>query len=113
MRIIEKTWGREEWIVQTELYWLKRLYLKPGARSSLHYHAEKDETFLIESGWCHLEHNGVVRRMIPGDTLRIRPYDMHRFTLPPDALSECCIMEVSTPHDENDVVRIEVSYAPQ
>lgn len=107
LKHVRKLWGREVWLVNSDLYCAKHLYLDPGFACSLHRHPVKDETFLILSGNCLLEYGDSRREMVAYDRQRIAPGTWHRFSNPGDAL--CVILEVSTHHDEADVERCESS----
>ena len=50
MKIVEKGWGHEKWIVNKEEYCGKLLFLLEGKRCSWHYHILKDEVFYVQSG---------------------------------------------------------------
>ena len=50
MKIVEKGWGHEKWIVNKEEYCGKLLFLREGKRCSWHYHVLKDEVFYVQSG---------------------------------------------------------------
>ena len=50
MKIVEKGWGYEKWIVNKEEYCGKLLFLREGKRCSWHYHVLKDEVFYVQSG---------------------------------------------------------------
>jgi len=110
-KIVEKVWGRELWIVNTDRYCGKILEVKTGYRCSMHYHKKKDETFHIASGKILMEVDGKPRIMEAGDTQRIMPGVKHRFT----GLAEDCeddyseIYEFSTHHEESDSYREEIS----
>ena len=113
-KIVPKKWGKEIWIWNGFKYCGKKLYLKKGYFSSLHYHKEKDETFHIFKGKLKLETsffndsaNLVSSLMEEGDTIRIMPKTIHRFT----GLQNTVILEISTHHDEGDSFRIEKSGA--
>lgn len=108
-RVVPKLWGKELWVVNSRRYCLKKLILEPGKMSSLHYHKEKDETFHILIGECWLELDGKKRRLKPNQTVRITPGTPHKFWLEWGVDSPCIILEVSTFHAEEDVVRIEES----
>jgi mannose-6-phosphate isomerase-like protein (cupin superfamily) len=77
---VPKNWGREEWLVNNELYCAKYLFVQPGWQCSLHRHAIKDETFIVEYGFIHLEFDGKKRYLKPGDSQRIVPGTWHRFS---------------------------------
>lgn len=50
VKIIKKTWGREEIIVNNNYYCGKLLIFNPNSNASLHYHVIKHETFYILDG---------------------------------------------------------------
>jgi len=105
---IEKVWGHEEVLVAGPLYTLKRLVIKPGFQSSLHYHQEKDETFYIEQGIITLEVGSTLPleryTLLPGAKFHLRPYLPHRFSnLNEDAAS---FLEVSTFDSPQDNFRL-------
>ena len=50
MKIVEKGWGHEKWIVNKEEYCGQLLFLREGKRCSWHYHVLKDEVFYVQSG---------------------------------------------------------------
>ena len=108
---VEKPWGHELWWAQTERYVGKLLHVKAGHRLSLQYHEKKDETIHLWSGELVLvldEGDGkglVEHRLRPGQSYHVRPFTRHRMV----AVSDCDILEVSTPEVE-DVVRLEDAY---
>jgi mannose-6-phosphate isomerase len=111
-RRVDKPWGHELWWAVTERYVGKILHVKQGESLSLQYHRVKDETIRVQSGRLLFEYQDesetgelVRREMAPGDVAHIRPGTRHRMT----ALSDCDILEVSTPELE-DVVRLEDRY---
>ena len=52
---VEKTWGFELWLANTDLYCGKFLNFKKGASCSYHYHKEKHETFYVNAGSCRID----------------------------------------------------------
>ena len=107
---VEKPWGYELWWAHTDKYVGKILHVNEGECLSYQYHVKKDETIFVLSGKMRLEIEAEGEEknevdMSPGESLRITPYTKHRFT----ALSECELLEVSTPEVE-DVVRLEDRY---
>lgn len=103
----DKVWGMETVIANNDLYCMKKLHLRGGFQSSLHYHKVKDETFYIESGALVLELGLRTITMYPGDFCRIEPGKRHRFSNFNEA--DCVITEVSTHHSDDDVYRLEES----
>lgn len=105
MIIADKLWGREEWLVN-DLYCVKRMTLREGYQSSLHYHNTKDETFYVVNGTVMLNVDGIMHRLEAGDYQRIKPGSLHRFHA---TGGPAIFIESSTFHDDEDVVRLENS----
>ncbi len=109
MKKIEKPWGFEILFALTDSYVGKVLKIYEGEMLSLQYHRIKDETIYLSEGEMMLdvEEDGkmIERRLLPGDSYRIKPGVKHRMK----AVKECLVFEVSTPHLE-DVVRLEDKY---
>ena len=103
---VDKVWGREVWMANTDLYCGKLLYLKKGKRCSIHYHKNKDETFYLHSGRILMElwenNKSEERIMEKGEVLRINPNTKHRFS----GLENSLIIEISTHHEEEDSYRV-------
>jgi len=109
MKIVEKIWGNEEWIVNNGLYCGKRMTLRKGAFCSLHMHPKKHETFYVEKGKIRIEHHAspIVNLVAKaGSCIEIPPGTFHRFAGYVDSV----FFEFSTQHDDNDVVRKEKSF---
>jgi mannose-6-phosphate isomerase-like protein (cupin superfamily) len=106
---VEKVWGFEEWWVNDDEYCFKVLVLKPGYTSSLHYHPIKKETFIVLRGHCQIlvKHGDTElrRQMDTEQQITIYPGTPHQFWLEKEASGPCIIYEVSTHHDDDDVVR--------
>jgi len=107
---VEKPWGYELWWAYTDKYMGKILHINEGECLSYQYHVKKDETIYLLSGKMQLEievegEDKKEVQMEPGESIRIKPYTKHRFT----ALSECEVLEASTP-EVDDVVRLEDRY---
>jgi len=106
VQVIPKVWGRETWLVNESEYCCKMLELNKGSSGSLHYHPIKKETFIMIKGKIKLEIDGKTFKLREGDfPVTILPGTPHRFT----GLKQSAILEVSTHHDDSDVVRIEES----
>ena len=111
-KIIEKPWGHEEIIVHTDKYVMKKLWINEGQRLSRQFHVKKDETVFVSKGILlldlstnDLESN--IMRLEEGQSWRIIPKTIHRFTAPHNAPVE--LFEVSTP-ELDDVVRLQDDY---
>jgi rfaE bifunctional protein nucleotidyltransferase chain/domain len=103
IKYVQKEWGQEIWMANSEKYCGKKLLLKRGKRCSMHYHKIKDETFYIESGEILIEIGNETRIMEQGEVAKISPGVKHRFS----GLKDSVIIEISTTHDEEDSYRTE------
>lgn len=103
---VPKLWGEEFWIHNGEGYCMKILELVCGFQCSLHYHPVKAETFLVTKGTVEFELDGVVSLLYTGGSLDIPSGHPHRFrAITPRAT----VVEASTVHSDEDVVRLEES----
>ena len=100
---VKKVWGKERWIVNCDKYCGKLLYVDKGAKSSCHYHKVKQETFYSLEGQVCLTIDGRDYMLNPFSRPKtIMPNQEHSFT----AFCNSVIMEISTEHKEDDVVRL-------
>jgi mannose-6-phosphate isomerase-like protein (cupin superfamily) len=109
-RRVDKPWGHELIWAQTDRYVGKVLHIAAGEALSLQFHRTKDETMLLLSGSLEValgdsEATLAVQVLAPGDRVHIWPGRLHRLT----ALSDCEVLEVSTP-ELDDVVRLADRY---
>lgn len=103
---VSKKWGREIWTVNCPLYCGKLLYLDKGAQSSYHYHRQKKETFYCIEGQVGLTIEGRDYMLNPFSRPKtIEPGQRHSFI----GITNSTIIEISTHHDDNDVIRLSVS----
>ncbi len=107
IKIVDKIWGREIWVVNEEKYCVKFLEIKDGYRCSKHFHNVKHETFVVIKGTVNLECGFESKSLFPGQKQVIPPGTPHRFGT--EDYAGAIILEVSTHHDDNDVVRLEES----
>ena len=111
---IIKPWGHEIHWANTEKYIGKILHISRGRRLSRQYHTVKDETVYVTKGLLIAE-IGLDKNKKPekieylkvGESLRIEPGMIHRFSAPIDGFVE--LIEVSTP-EMDDVVRLQDDY---
>lgn len=106
-----RDWGSETLLgLVSGKFMLKQLKISAGAKGGLQYHREKDEIAILLSGELivrfdngsgHLD----VRHLQPGDVVHFPPGAVHQ----EEALTDCVILEASTPHF-NDRVRVEDRY---
>ena len=110
MKIVEKPWGREIWIAQTDRYALKIIEVNKGHRSSLQYHVKKHEHIYVDRGVLQMEWENEQGQMEtltlrPGEVVENKPGRKHRAI----AVEDVRLLEVSTP-ELDDVVRVEDDY---
>ncbi|KKN12788.1 hypothetical protein LCGC14_1012870 [marine sediment metagenome] len=104
---VEKVWGREEWLVNEPEYCAKYLYVNQGACCSMHCHPRKKETFCWVKGDLTVEIDRIPYALTKGiEPLTIMPGINHQFY---GKGEENVILEVSTHHEDSDVVRLNES----
>jgi D-lyxose ketol-isomerase len=111
VRVIEKMWGKEFVLANNGKYCLKFLKVNPGFQSSIHCHKKKDETFIGWAGTTRLTIHAASgeaqseHAIHQGQSYRLKPNVYHSF----QAYNVSWILEVSTAHEEKDVVRLQES----
>jgi len=102
LKEVKKVWGKEIWLVNEDEYCCKFLYLNKDALSSYHYHQEKKETFYAFQGQVALTIKGKDYMLNPASRPKtIEPGALHCFR----GITDAIILEISTHHDDKDVVR--------
>jgi len=128
---VSKPWGYEDWIVNTELYCGKLLFIKKNMHLSLHFHRLKTETFYQNSGEVIIEyyddpsldqyftswdkyqeiwndpHSPIKHQLesvhlTPGDSFQIPVGRRHTVK----ALLDSQVFEFSTQHFDDDSIRV-------
>lgn len=107
---VEKGWGKETIFASNELYAGKFLHFeKAGSKMSMHFHKEKDETWVVLNGAFLLRIIDTTDANIrdialnPGDTWRNPPLLPHQL----EALEDnSVIIEVSTADAAEDNFRV-------
>jgi len=110
-KIGKRDWGEEilvNWIPKKLT--LKILKMKKGKMGGLQYHRKKNECGHILSGKLLIRYDNGKGKLIKkickkGDNFHFPPYSVHQEI----ALTDCVIVEASTPHF-NDRVRVEKKY---
>lgn len=112
--VVNKEWGREE-IILREPYAVKIMTLKPGHQVSTHFHAKKQETFLLIQGVLVVEFfspNGdKIKRVIdqPYKSITLSALTPHTFYCPDGQEEETVFIEASTIDDPSDNYRVSKS----
>ena len=101
-KIVDKPWGREEWLFVGTRVVMKRLVVNAGARLSLQVHRQKEEGWLLVRGRARVRFNESEGEMVAGDVLHLPTGTVHRI----EAIEDVELLEAST-HELTDVVRIE------
>jgi mannose-6-phosphate isomerase len=107
----ERTWGEEVLLaVVSGKFSLKRLTMIAGSMGGLQYHRLKDEVqFIVEGRMLIRFDDGsgklVTKEVGSGDVVHFMPGQIHQ----EEAITDCVIIEASTPHF-NDRVRVENLY---
>lgn len=101
----DKPWGHEVVVALTEKYLQKKLYIKEGHRTSLHYHREKMETLYVVKGKVRLDFEKGSKELAEGERETIPPGLVHSIV----ALRNTQIDEASSPHPD-DTVRVKDFY---
>ena len=105
---IEKGWGSEYIFATNDKYCGKFLNFHKGAKFSMHFHAQKDETWYVLSGKFEVRYiqtqTAEVKKHIlnVGDTWRNEPLEPHQLI----CLEQGTIIEVSTPDSVEDNYRV-------
>lgn len=105
---VEKGWGSELIFATNDKYCGKLLQFNKGAKFSMHFHAEKDETWYVLTGKFELRYiqtqNAEMKTtyLNEGDTWRNEPLEPHQLV----CIEEGVIIEVSTPDSVQDNYRI-------
>lgn len=107
---VDKSWGYELWLANNiqHNYCGKILHVNAGNRFSMHFHAEKHETFHILSGQCTLKlidtKTSTVTELtlVEGDCYEIDLLVPHQI----EAITDCDIIESSNFHRDEDSHRV-------
>jgi len=109
-KVIEKPWGREEFIEINNKYMVKKLTMWAGHRCSLQYHNIKTETIFVLSGVLKIVQGKSKDELeekifLAGDTITIAAGQIHRM----EGIEDAVYLEASTP-EVDDVVRLVDDY---
>jgi mannose-6-phosphate isomerase-like protein (cupin superfamily) len=105
---VEKGWGSELIWVTNDLYCSKLMKFNQGAKFSMHFHAEKDESWYVLDGLFKVRfietndasmHETILKA---GSVWRNRPLQPHQV----ECIEAGTIIEVSTPDSVEDNYRV-------
>lgn len=112
IRKIEKPWGYElHWVPEGMPYMGKLIHIDAGKRLSLQVHDKKQESYWLLNGECDLIMDNdqgelITIKMIKGQGYTTMVGQRHRH----QAVTDCDIIEVSTPESGN-TLRLEDDFA--
>jgi mannose-6-phosphate isomerase-like protein (cupin superfamily) len=107
--LVRKGWGSER-ILHNDKLCFKVMIVNPRSKCSLHYHAVKEEMFLIMHGHLTIyivnteTGNVETNTYCKDDVVIIPPNTPHRFSTDE---AKCIMVEFSTHHDDSDSYRIQ------
>jgi mannose-6-phosphate isomerase-like protein (cupin superfamily) len=105
---VAKGWGSEDIWATNDKYCGKMMHFNEGAKFSMHFHAEKDETWYVLSGKFTVRYidtsNADVKEetLIAGDTWHNPPLLPHQII----CIEAGTVVEVSTPDSVEDNYRV-------
>lgn len=105
---VKKGWGHELIWATTDKYCGKMLSFDEGAKFSMHFHREKDESWYVLSGeflvhWINtLNADVITTKLVEGDTWHNEPLLPHQV----ECIKAGIIIEVSTPDSVEDNYRV-------
>ena len=109
IKLVNKGWGHEKWIVNCDKYCGKLLFFKKGKRCSWHYHKIKDEVFYLQSGLLKVYYSegddlqaAKQKLLRPGENFHVYTGLRHQMV----ALEDSELFEFSTQHFDSDSHRI-------
>jgi mannose-6-phosphate isomerase len=107
---VKKGWGHELIFATTEHYCGKILHFdKKDSKFSMHFHAQKDETWYVTAGQflvrsINTKNSEITETILnPGDTWRNKPLEPHQLIA---LLDHSEVFEVSTPDSVEDNYRV-------
>ncbi len=107
----KRAWGTEKLLALIpKKISLKKLFIKKGQKGGLQFHRKKNECGVIVSGKLKIKYDNGSGKLCEkilstGETFHFPPGCVHQ----EEALTDCEIIEASTPHF-NDRVRVEERY---
>jgi mannose-6-phosphate isomerase-like protein (cupin superfamily) len=116
VHLVNKKWGTEYIITNSERYCTKFMILEPKTSCSMHFHKKKAETFVLCSGELTIEtirlttgEKIITTLSYPGDSFSLEPGTPHRFYCPDGQLFPTTFVECSTEDSADDSYRLSPS----
>tara|TARA_R110002020_G_C16318711_1_gene774591 strand:+ start:2882 stop:3502 length:621 start_codon:yes stop_codon:yes gene_type:complete len=104
--VIPKPWGKEYLLFEENNVagWI--LYINRGEKTSLHCHPKKKTSLIVLDGDAKISFLTSSTKVSRGDKTIIRQGVFHST----EALSDLCLLEIETPVDKEDLVRLKDLY---
>jgi mannose-6-phosphate isomerase-like protein (cupin superfamily) len=105
-KIIDKPWGREELLYETDDFVVLKLFIRKGEETSLHKHSRRNEYFVVIKGDGCLLCDGLMTKVRRGTAVIVRRGREHRWIAGEHNIE---IVEVTTP-PLSDLLRLKDRY---
>lgn len=106
-KTIKKPWGRYIILEKRRGYWIKKLFIRKGAKLSLQSHKDRYEIWIVLFGKIEAIKGNSRVKLREGEFLKINKKEKHRII----GLNQACILEVAFGKvRERDVVRYQDDY---
>ena len=96
---VDRPWGYYTVVEEQENYSVKILHIKPGEETSYQRHSLRFEIVTLLEGTVEITHNERVffkdEQTGRGVSLRIKPYDWHKFKVPHDQDKPSVLVEIT------------------
>lgn len=104
--LINKPWGNEYLLFETDTLGVWHLCINQGQKTSLHGHPNKKTGLIVLKGVAQVSFLNGKHLLLPGDKIIIRQGVFHSTK----AVTPLELLEVETPNWKEDIVRLEDSY---
>lgn len=105
--IVKKAWGEEFALMSNDSMAIWHLSINAGERTSFHSHPNKRTSLIVLSGIAEVSFMNGKHRLISGDKINIRNGVFHRTQA---ICGDLKLIEVETPNNKLDLVRLEDDY---
>ncbi|MBI3019874.1 MAG: phosphomannose isomerase type II C-terminal cupin domain [Parcubacteria group bacterium] len=104
---VTKPWGEYIVLEQKERYWIKKLFVKEGARLSLQSHKDRAEVWVVLSGKIEATKGDSRVELGEGEYIKIEKNEKHRIS----GIKDSWILEAAFGDArEDDITRFEDDY---
>ena len=106
-KTILKPWGKYIILEKKSSFWIKKLFVRRGARLSLQSHKNRSEFWIVLSGEIEAVKGRSNLKLRPEEFLNIKKNEKHRIT----GLKDSWILEVALGQPrEKDIIRFKDDY---